>query len=178
MRSKTRLWAEPRRLALRTDQDSCVGRTVTASAPIGANANGKARIEVRIDVMSLLLPGASHQQPRRQYGQSNCPEAMVIGSLTATVLLVSSQVKGPDREGVFDALVNAAIYTKFCDGALSPNTQKILGGYTGGLAVCDGASFAAWVRDEAPLLAPHNAVSRSTVRTSAAAVNQRVRCQT
>ena len=55
---------------------------------------------------------------------------MVIGSLTATVLLVSSQVKGPDQEGVFDALVNAAIYTKFCDGALSPNTQKILGRYT------------------------------------------------
>lgn len=169
MRSKTRLWAqEPRRLALRTDQNSCVGRTVTASAPIGANANGKARIEVRIDVMSLLLPGASHQQPRRQYGQSNCPEAMVIGSLTATVLLVSSQVKGPDREGVFDALVNAAIYTKFCDGA-PRRIHKKYWADTQAVLRCAMAHFAAWVRDEAPLLAPHNGVSKSTVRTSAAA---------
>jgi len=28
------------------------------------------------------------------YGQSNCPEAMVIGSLAAIVLSVSSQEKG------------------------------------------------------------------------------------
>jgi hypothetical protein len=53
----------------------------------------------------------------------------VIGSLAATALLVSSQVKGLDREGVFDALVNAAIHTKLCDGAILANTQKILSGY-------------------------------------------------
>jgi hypothetical protein len=53
----------------------------------------------------------------------------VTGSLAATALLVSSQVKGLDREGVFDALVNAAIYTKLCDGAILANTQKILSGY-------------------------------------------------
>ena len=52
----------------------------------------------------------------------------VIGSL-ATALLVSSEVKALDREGVFDALVNAAIYTKLCDGAISVNTQRILSGY-------------------------------------------------
>ena len=48
----------------------------------------------------------------------------VIGSLAATSLLMSSQVKALDREGVFDALVNAVIYTKLCEGAISANTQK------------------------------------------------------
>ena len=55
----------------------------------------------------------------------------VIGSL-ATALLVSSEVKGLDREGVFDALVNAAIYTKLCDGAILANTQKILSSWIRG----------------------------------------------
>ena len=53
----------------------------------------------------------------------------VIGSLAAIVLSVSSQVNALDRESVFDALVNAAIYTKLCDGAILANTQKILSGY-------------------------------------------------
>ena len=53
----------------------------------------------------------------------------VIGSLAAIVLSVSLQVNALDREGVFDALVNAAIYTKLCGGAILANTQKILSGY-------------------------------------------------
>jgi hypothetical protein len=53
---------------------------------------------------------------------------LVIGWL-ATTLLVSSQSKALDREGAFDALLNAAIYTKLCGGVILANTQKILGGY-------------------------------------------------
>jgi hypothetical protein len=33
------------------------------------------------------------------------------------------------REGAFDAVVNAAIYTKVCGGMILANTQKILSGY-------------------------------------------------
>ena len=53
----------------------------------------------------------------------------VLASLAATALLASSQVKALDREGAFDAVVNAAIYTKVCGGTILANTQKILSGY-------------------------------------------------
>jgi hypothetical protein len=51
-------------------------------------------------------------------------KSLVIGWLAATTLLVSSQSKALDREGAFDALLNAAIYTKLCGGVILANTQK------------------------------------------------------
>ena len=45
--------------------------------------------------------------PVVQYGSAM--KRWVIGSLAAIVLSVSLQVNALDREGVFDALVNAAI---------------------------------------------------------------------
>ena len=54
---------------------------------------------------------------------------LVLGSLAVTALLASSQVNALDREGAFDAVVNAAIYTKVCGGTILANTQKILSGY-------------------------------------------------
>ena len=38
-------------------------------------------------------------------------ERLVLGSLAVTALLASSQVNALDREGAFDAVVHAAIYT-------------------------------------------------------------------
>jgi hypothetical protein len=61
--------------------------------------------------------------------QKSLIKRLVIGWLAATTLLVSSQSKALDREGAFDALLNAAIYTKLCGGVILANTQKILGGY-------------------------------------------------
>ena len=54
---------------------------------------------------------------------------LVLGSLAVTALLASSQVNALDREGAFDAVVNAAIYTEVCGGTILANTQKILSGY-------------------------------------------------
>jgi len=54
---------------------------------------------------------------------------LVLGSMAVTALLASSQVKALDRDGAFDAVVNAAIYTKVCGGRILANTQKILSGY-------------------------------------------------
>ena len=61
--------------------------------------------------------------------QESLIKRLVLGGLAATTLLVSSQLKALDREGAFDALLNAAIYTKLCGGVILANTQKILGGY-------------------------------------------------
>ena len=54
---------------------------------------------------------------------------LVLGSLAVTALLASSQVNALDREGAFDAVVHADIYTKVCGGTILANTQKILSGY-------------------------------------------------
>ena len=54
---------------------------------------------------------------------------MFLGSLVIAALLSSSQIKALDREGAFDAVVNAAIYTKVCGRTILEHTQKILDGY-------------------------------------------------
>ena len=53
----------------------------------------------------------------------------VIGSLAAAALFASMQARALDREATLDALVNAVIYAKLCDGKISANTQRILNGY-------------------------------------------------
>ena len=53
----------------------------------------------------------------------------VIGSLAAVALLASMPARALDREATLDALVNAAIFTRLCDGKISANTQRILSGY-------------------------------------------------
>ena len=66
---------------------------------------------------------------------------LVLGSLAVTALLASSQVNALDREGAFDAVVNAAIYTKVCRGTILANTQKILSGYAQLFRMSDAAQF-------------------------------------
>src|SRR4249920_2585776 len=61
--------------------------------------------------------------------QISAMKRLVLGSLTVTALLASSQVNALDREGAFDAVVNAAIHTNVCGGTVLANTQKILSGY-------------------------------------------------
>jgi hypothetical protein len=61
--------------------------------------------------------------------QISAMKRLVLGSLAVTALLAASQVNALDREGAFDAVVNAAIYTKVCGGTILANTQKILSGY-------------------------------------------------
>jgi hypothetical protein len=61
--------------------------------------------------------------------QISAMKRLVLGSLVVTALLAASQVNALDREGAFDAVVHAAIYTKVCGGTILANTQKILSGY-------------------------------------------------
>jgi hypothetical protein len=65
----------------------------------------------------------------RPFLRISAMKQLVFGSLAVIALLVSSQVEALYRQGAFDAVVNAAIYTKVCGGTILANTQKILSGY-------------------------------------------------